>query len=406
MTLTSQAPRAVPADDPAPTALAPLAPLWDRAAGCLAGAGVGDALGAPTERRTPEQIRQRYGGWVETIVPPWYENWREARPEAPFYQGDGRITDDTLMTQALVEIYLEKRDHLDAYDAADLLVPRLINEKRWIPELDTEALILQRLFLSVKWIVLRLHYGHIEPREAGVGNMMDSGAAMYAAPFGIVNAANPAVAYAEAIDFTGAHQHSYAREAAGVVAAAVAAAMTPDATVDTVVQACLELAKDGTRSAISAVCKAARRYGHWTEPGAFAGLRAAVADYDTMGEDYTDMTVLSGRRPSRLHSIEELPLAIGFLVMAGGDYVHSVLGGVNYGRDSDSIASIAGAVAGALGGLSVIPESWLRQVTEASRTDLVDPAMKLADLAVEIFRKDEQRRTAHATALRQLITTT
>lgn len=377
--------------------------LADRAAGCLAGAGVGDALGAPTERRTPEQIRERYDGWVEDIVPPWYENWRDARPEAPFYQGDGRITDDTLMTQAIVEVYLAKRDHLTAQDAATYLVPLMIGERRWIPEMDMEALLLQRMFLSVKWIVLRLHYGHVEPREAGVGNMMDSGAAMYAAPFGIVNAGDPDQAYAEAIDFTGAHQHSYAREAAGVVAAAVAAAMVPGATVDVVLETCLRLAKDGTRAAIEAVCGVARTYRHWTEPGALAALRRAMEPYDSMGPDYTDMTVLSGRRPSRLLSIEEVPLALGFVVMGRGSYVPSVLGGVNYGRDSDSIASLAGAVAGALGGLAAVPGDWVRRISEASRTDLVGPATRLAEVAVEVFHRDQRRRRAHEAAVRQLI---
>ncbi len=40
----------------------------DKAVGALAGAAVGDALGGATEGCTPEQIRQRHGGWVTGIV--------------------------------------------------------------------------------------------------------------------------------------------------------------------------------------------------------------------------------------------------------------------------------------------------------------------------------------------------
>ncbi len=83
---------------------------------------------------------------------------------------------------------------------------------------------------------------------------------MYMAPVGLVNAANPAGAYAEALDVAGARQSSYGREAAGVFAAGVAAACAPQGDPDSVVAACLSLAKDGTRSAIEAVCEVAARH--------------------------------------------------------------------------------------------------------------------------------------------------
>ena len=73
------------------------------------------------------------------------------------------------MTHALVRVYEKVRDHLDAYDVAEHLVPDLIGNPRWIPELEAEALPLQRIFLAEKWIVARLHYGHVDPREAGAG---------------------------------------------------------------------------------------------------------------------------------------------------------------------------------------------------------------------------------------------
>ena len=66
-------------------------------------------------------------------------------------------------------------------------------------------------------------------------------------------------AYAEAIEIAGAHQSSYGREAAGVFAAAVACAMSTTSTVATVITTCLEVARDGTRDAIQAVCSRARR---------------------------------------------------------------------------------------------------------------------------------------------------
>ncbi|MCX4962169.1 ADP-ribosylglycohydrolase family protein [Streptomyces virginiae] len=369
--------------------------LEDRARGALVGAAVGDALGGPVEGWTPDQIVERHGGRVHGIVGPWHEDWRTARPIAPYHKGDGHVTDDTLMTHALVRVYEAVRDHLDAYSVAEHLVPDLMTNPRWIPELEAEALPLQRIFLAEKWIVTRLHYAHVDPREAGSGNIVNCGAAMYMAPVGIANAGNPAGAYAEALDIAGAHQSSYGREAAGVFAAAVAAACVPAATAASVVDTALSLAKDGTRAAIAAVREVALR--HRDFESALAPLRVAVAPYDSVGPDYRAPS-LDARRPSRLHAIEELPIALGMLLVADGRYETAVLGAVNYGRDCDSIATMAGAIAGALGGEAVVPAGWAKQVAEASRLDLHAPAEALAAVAREIFALDRSRRRSHEAA--------
>ncbi|ALV49691.1 ADP-ribosylglycohydrolase family protein [Streptomyces althioticus] len=372
--------------------------LDERITGALVGAAVGDALGGPVEGYSPEQITERHGGRVRGIVGPWHgDDWRTARPIAPYHKGDGHVTDDTLMTHALVRVYARVRDHLDAYAVAGHLVPDLMTHPRWIPELEAETIPLHRIFLAEKWLVARLHYGHVDPREAGVGNIVNCGAAMYMAPVGLVNAAHPAAAYAEALDVAGAHQSSYGREAAGVFAAAVAAACAPDATPDSVVAACLSLAKDGTREAVEKVCEEASR--HTDAESALRPLREAVAPYDTVGPDYRSPS-LGARRPSRLHAIEELPVALGMVVAARGDFRHAVLGAVNYGRDCDSIATMAGAVTGALG--SPVPEEWAKTVAEASRLDLWEPAATLTAVAREVFARDVERRRAHERAFARL----
>ncbi|WEO98019.1 ADP-ribosylglycohydrolase family protein [Streptomyces sp. FXJ1.172] len=245
--------------------------------------------------------------------------------------------------------------------------------------------------------VARLAHGHADPREAGVGNIVDCGAAMSMAPVGLVNAADPAAAYAEALDIAGAHQSSYGREAAGVLAAAMAAAMTPGATPDSVVTACLALAKDGTREAIEKVCEVAVH--HRDFETALGPLRAAVAPYDTVGPDHRAPS-LAARRPSRLHAIEEPPVALGMLLVSGGEYRHAVLGAVNHGRDGDSTATMAGALAGALG--SPVPDEWAKAVAEAGRLDLWAPARTRTEVTREIFAADGHRRRAHERAFAAL----
>jgi ADP-ribosylglycohydrolase len=373
--------------------------LEDKSVGALVGSAVGDAIGGAVEGWTPEAIRERHGGWVSGIVGPWYDDWRNARPIAPYHKGDGHITDDTLMTHALVEVYDERRAHLDAYAIAESLVPKLLTAKRWVPELEAEALLLQRVFLAEKWLVARLHYGHIDPREAGVGNIVNCGAAMYVAPVGIANAGDPAGAYAEAIDLAGAHQSSYGREAAGVFAAAVAAAMVPGATAATAVAQALELAKDGTRAAVEAVAGAADGIDDWEQ--AIPLLRKAIEPFDTVGPDYRDQS-LDARRPSRTKAIEELPVALGFVLVSGGDVARAVLGGTNYGRDADSIASMAGAVTGALSGQAGVPGEWVAAIAEASRTDLIKPGRVMASVATELHEADARRWAQRTETLERL----
>jgi ADP-ribosylglycohydrolase len=275
----------------------------------------------------------------------------------------------------------------------------MMKDVTWIPELERETVPLLRVFLAEKWLVTRLHYGSADPREAGVGNIVNCGAAMYMAPVGIVNAGNPRGAYAEAVEIAGAHQSSYGREAAGVFAAAVAAAMGPGATVDDVLAASLEVAKDGTAAAIEAVLAAAEGVSDWAE--AIPLLRAAVEPFDSVGPVYAQ-PALDSRRPSRLRSIEELPVALGFLKVTG-DVRGCVLGATNYGRDSDSIATMGGAIAGALHGAAGVPPDWAEQVGAASRLDLRRGGTVMAEVAAEVFRADVREAAAHHAAVEALL---
>jgi ADP-ribosylglycohydrolase len=204
----------------------------------------------------------------------------------------------------------------------------------------------------------------------------------------------------EAADVSGAHQASYGREAAAVLAAAVAEAVRPGATVTSVVDTALRFAHDGTRTAIDAVAAAASGLRGW-RGGGLQRLRDAFVPFDSVGEHYANPS-LGARIPSRLQSIEELPIAIGLLVATSGDFAETVLGGVNYGRDSDSIASMGGALAGALGGTAALRADWTDQVAAASRYDLEEPGRVMARVATEIFERDAERHARRAGAMAAL----
>jgi hypothetical protein len=178
----------------------------------------------------------------------------------------------------------------------------------------------------------------------------------------------------------------------------VADALRPGATPESVVATCLRLAKDGTRTAIESVAAAAAELDGWRE-GGLAALRAAFAPYDSVGERYS-MPELNARIPSRLHSIEELPIALGLVVACGGDSTEAILGGVNYGRDSDSVASMAGALAGALG--NAPRRDWVEEISAASKIDVEEAGRTMAEVAAEIFAQDGRRFHRRARTIAEL----
>jgi ADP-ribosylglycohydrolase len=376
--------------------------LNGRVRALLHGVALGDALGAPVEKLSAGDIRARYGRvsqldtrWHKMDLPEHARNYR--------VRGNGIVTDDTLMTLCLMAVYNDERRHLDAWDMAKGMVQQIAWIPRWIPELQRETILVERLFYPEKWIFQRHQLSGVDPRQGGIGNMVNCGAAMYIAPIGAVNACDPRAAYDEAIAFASGHQQSYGLEAAGVMAAAVAAAFVPGATIVDVVDTTLALAKDGTARAIEAIVDAAARFnqngaGHAEVTAEFHRI---IAAFSPIGDDVNHKSDKAGRptdayQPSRLMAIEELPLALGFAVVNGGDFRRTIEDGINSGRDTDSIGVMAGAILGALQGEAVIAEVDRVRLDEANRFDLTAEADRFADTLTAILAADRERAGAVA----------
>ena len=375
----------------------------------LHGIALGDALGAPVEKLSAADIRARYGrvtslktAWHKMDLPPAQRNHR--------VRGNGIVTDDTLMTLALMDIYADVVRHLDAWDMADGMVRQIAWIPRWVPELQREAMLIDRLFYPEKWIFQRHQLANCDPRQGGIGNMVNCGAAMYIAPIGVVNAADPKAAYDEAIAFASGHQESYGLEAAGVTAAAVAAAFVPGTDIDGIVETVLGLAKDGTHAAIADIADSARklRADGADHAAACDAFHAVIARYSVMGDDVNHMPEKVGRltdayRPSRLMAIEELPLALGFCLFNNGDFRASIEDGINSGRDTDSIGVMAGAILGAMHGEAVIEEDDRVLLDSTNRLDLTASADAFAKTVSDILAADSQAAAARDRARLTLV---
>lgn len=366
----------------------------DRVRGVIASTALGDAMGAPIEKLTYDQIKSQYGR-VESIMTRWHKIDWPVEARLGRVRGDGIITDDTLMTIALVNVYNVEKRHLDAYDMGNEFVKEIAFRKMFVPELNQETFIMDRLFYPEKYIYMRHVLANCEPREGGIGNMVNCGAAMYIAPIGVVNAGHPKAAYDEAILFAMGHQCSYGLEAAGVLAACVAQAFVPGTTVEDIVSTAIALAKDGTKLAIAEMTEAARtlRPERDNMDKVIEVLQTIMSKYSPMGDDvnrHIDKVGLPSNHytPNRLWSIEELPMALAFIVLNDGDYYRSIADGVNSGRDTDSIGVMAGVILGALYGSAIIRSEDIEQLNKVNRFDLYAIADQFSDVAVAIISDD------------------
>lgn len=372
-----------------------------RLAGALYGGAIGDAVGAPVEGLKRREILRLTGPVDGFLAPTQHIDGQWAFCDRSDGKGDGRITDDTLMVEALIAAYEEKRTHLSAVDYREVFARIIAERVIWLPELQREMVLLDRLAggeqLQIRTLLRTPH----DPRFFGCRlHAITCGAAMCAWPIGAVHAGDPQGAYDAALAFFAPQTYSFGLEQAAVMAAATAAAFAPGATAAGVVQASLSLACDATRAMIQAAINALRPGADRDTdlPAVYAAVqpwhhkKAHVADIDETDNirsdwDRSDNAGLE----SRQHTSEELPVALAMLLRADGDFAESVCAGAEYGEDADSIAAMAGTLAGALHGIQQIPDEWCRYCDRQNRRDYRAVARSF-EIAIGAIGEADQRR--------------
>ncbi|MFJ3333590.1 ADP-ribosylglycohydrolase family protein [Streptomyces sp. NPDC086766] len=298
------------------TACVPPAALRERARGALLGLAVGDALGAPAENLRPSEIRARWGRITGYVA---------ERPAG---------TDDT--EYAVFSGLLLAR-HGSALTPAHAEAAW----HEWIA--DRAEGPFRGAGFSERGTLENLRRGLAAPVSAQHRHAWSDGLAMRAAPFGVFAAGRPAeAARLVAIDGSVSHEGEgiYGGQA---VAAGVAAAMAGAPAV-AVVAAALAVVPDDS----------------WTA----RSLRRAAA-VAHRGERAVRSAVVIGGYPWTDLAPEAVALAFGAYAAADGDFRDAVLTAVNMGRDADTTAAVAGALAGATQGVSAIPAEWAAAIGPA-----------------------------------------
>ncbi len=331
--------------------------MRSRFRGCLIGGAVGDALGAPVEFMSHEEIFRKFGsGGIKDYV--------------PAYGKTGAITDDTQMTlftaEGMLRAYVRGcmrglstftgvTDHayLRWLESQGYKSPIDIGRDGWLWD--------QKSLHSARAPVCTCISALKSKRSFGAPAINDSkgcGGVMRVAPVGLyawhrrAEASTASEFFDIASEISGlTHGHRSGQWPAGVLALLVMRCLDGIPVTESLKEAKAILkTKDRHQETLNAIQVA--------EGLAASGITPGAEQVEKLGGGW----------------IAEEALAISlYCVLVATDFEQGVVLAVNHGGDSDSTGAIAGNLLGAALGLNAIPERW------RSSLELVDVIEHVAD---------------------------
>jgi len=322
-----------------PTEVESAAEVLPRVSGAVLGAAIGDALGHPTEFYSYQQLEAKYGvGGVKG-----YELWWEADGErfAPY-------TDDTQMAEIVLRALVEHGAAPEAFEATMQAIGEGFAGWKDHPQGGHRApgntclAGATKLLQGVPW------------RESGVPNGGGCGSVIRAYPFGLLLAHDIDRAELWAVE------HSRMTHQAPMALAACAAMAVGMA---------FEMAAAAPASTLSAMVEAAGRH----DAATAAMAERALADAHAHADPILVLTELQG-----WNAREAIAAAMFVVARHPVDIRAALLEAANASGDSDSIATLAGALLGARHGIASLPADWVRDVERS------DELLELAAAAVAV----------------------
>ncbi|HKX44834.1 MAG TPA: ADP-ribosylglycohydrolase family protein [Burkholderiaceae bacterium] len=328
--------------------------LLDRTLASLALAGMGDALGAPTEQWTIDEIEAHHGGLVTRFAHP---------PEDTFAGANAgkraEVTDDASQMYYLARALIAANGRLDNAG----WVACLLDWVRTSPKASFMG-------PSTAGIVKALQEGSDTAEVGVIGRSrrkmttvgITNGAAMRVAPIGLIFPGQIEAACEQAlVTCLPSHDTDVAISAACSVTAAVSQALVAT-TLGPVIEASLQGARIGEALA--------RKHARVVAGPSYLGrLELALQIARESKSDRGFMTTMERLVGNSVLAAESVPAAIGIVLYAQGDPMRTVALGASIGNDTDSIATMAGAIVGALHGTRQLPQDLFKEFREANAAE-------------------------------------
>ena len=307
-------------------------PREDQFTGALMGCAVGDALGAPIEGRSREQIAAMQG-----IT----DGYRPFSHGKEIHYSAGQYTDDTQLTIATVRGLLAC-GRVDGAGIAEEFA-KLWQSGEIVGAGPVAHRAVRRLLEGVGW------------EEAAVADDLPlNGAAMRIAPVGLWHCDRPdRMADDVTIASIVTHRHPVAVDAAIAVATAVAHAVT-ESTIET--PRLLAVVSEAVEERSPDFARRILQLDEWLELAESTALEA-IADHgpERRAKGFGIPAMAEPTVLAALYTFLRFP----------GDFMGTVDCALHVGGDVDTIAAIAGAISGAHNGLGAIPGNLVTGVKDS-----------------------------------------
>jgi len=326
---------------------------FDKILGAFLGAAVGDAMGAPTEMRTTQQIIEYFGGPVREFKEPPSDTFSRGRKP-------GQVTDDFSLAYFLAKSIVKHSGKLNFDVVKEALLEWGNTEEYFVPFAGP----------TTRAAIEKLKGNVVKDKDEIVNYnaTATNGSAMKIFPVGLLNPGNVEQAIQDAaLVCVPTHNNQLSISGACAVAAAVSKAMDEDADVYNIVQAGLYGARKGE--------EIGREIGHTVAgPSVIKRMELAVEIGLKSRSIDEAMQEIAGYVGSGLHISEAVPAVFGIFVACKGNTMDCIYAGVNIGNDTDTVATMAGAVAGAYKGFASLPKEYLSIINERNNICLEELA--------------------------------
>ena len=321
--------------------------------GALYGLAIGDALGMPTQLLSPEDVDRRFG------MITWFQPAPDDHPIAAGLPA-GHITDDTEQALLIARLLIDGHGRIDPHTLANALA-------HWEREMVRRGS-LDLLGPSTQRAISAVAAGTSVEEAGRFGDT--NGAAMRVTPVGIARPVEDFDGLLQAVvDASGVtHNTTLALSGASAVAAAVSAGVG-GASLDGAIQVGLSAARAG------------RNHGAWVA-GADVAARIDAALDGVRGLARDELVrFIRNLVGTSVATQESVPAAFAVLqaTQEAGAWEACLLA-ASLGGDSDTIAAMAGAIAGACQGIDAFPADALDLIRTVNKLELEPVAEQLLRL--------------------------
>ncbi len=361
---------------------------YDKVLGALVGSAIGDAMGASTEMWHRSDIQNEFG-YINGLEPVTRE--KSAEGIWTHNLDSGATTDDTRWKFLMVEYLNQNHNELSPENFADFIVEYYqstvtdLSDQRLLQQPDLMDDKMMKLDWIKEWARVALAF-----KEGGTvfeaaksrfyGGEMSCAGLLYTPMFGLV-ASDPLAAYEKAYSHT-LFDIGYAKDISSIAAAMTQLALYSEdlgyilkesLRVDPhnymnsrlIGRLPLSITKD-----VKAIIRAAKELiiPDGIEVSIPSNFQGDTVEWEQ--QQFVYKALEKRQKSIAFHAGEIWEILYASLVFGEGDFLKTMQFIVNYGRDNDTVAAIAGLILGAKDGYSSLPDGIKQTVLQVNKEHL------------------------------------